>query len=180
MQSQSKAVAICAATNNAVGVEPPGPWEPTSCYSVPHLPDMNTLDLMSALLGFSFALVWSLLVIFMFLPFEMGMFTLCHFILEVWNLIFDSLQQVIVDFILGLRCATLLQAQKQWGQSIIDQNLQNCEPNKPFLFISWSRVFCYSDGKLICLSSALQQHFLGLSFLGAPTTSFIDLNYTQL
>jgi hypothetical protein len=38
------------------------------------------------LLGFSPALVQSFLAIFLFLPFGMGMFTVCQFILEVCNL----------------------------------------------------------------------------------------------
>jgi hypothetical protein len=37
----------------------------------------------------------------------------------------------------------------QWGQLTMDWNLQKCEPNKPFLILSWlSQIFCYSITKV--------------------------------
>jgi hypothetical protein len=45
-------------------------------------------DLMFALLAFGFALIWSFIAFIQCLSFEIGMFTQCHCVLKVWNILF--------------------------------------------------------------------------------------------
>jgi hypothetical protein len=65
---------------------------------------------------------------------------------------------------------------KQWDQSIIDWNLQHCEPNEPFLFISWlSQVFCYSNGRPTNTSG---HHLSHLDIYSHPLLGVSQLPYS--
>jgi hypothetical protein len=57
-------------------------------YQDPWMLDTELQDFMFALLGFGLALAQSFHSI-LFLPFGMGMFTLCHCILGIFNFLFD-------------------------------------------------------------------------------------------
>jgi hypothetical protein len=59
---------------------------------MPQMLDMNLQDLVFALWISGLVFVCSFLAIFLFLPFGMGMFALCHCILEVYSFFFDFLQ----------------------------------------------------------------------------------------
>jgi hypothetical protein len=98
-QIQPKREAMWAAAGKAIGtgllkslgVHVMPPYAPCARY--------GATDLMFVLLGLCLALVSFLLVIFLFFPFEMGMFTLSHCILRYFFLYTETK----LDFILSLR-----------------------------------------------------------------------------
>jgi hypothetical protein len=62
------------------------PLELKSSHYMPWMLHMELQDFMFALQDFSLALIQAFLAIALFLPFEMGMFTLWNFMLELCNL----------------------------------------------------------------------------------------------
>lgn len=58
-----------------------------SHHNIAYVVDMELYNLMFALWHFGLALI-SFLLFFPFVSFEMGLFSLCHFILEAFNFVF--------------------------------------------------------------------------------------------
>lgn len=63
-----------------------------ACIPTPHAPEAasGVAGFRFALSGFGFALVESFLIIFRLLLFAMGICTLCHCVLKVYNFLFEN------------------------------------------------------------------------------------------
>jgi hypothetical protein len=90
------------ANSKAKGAGLSKPWS-SHHETTAQMLDMELQELMFVLLDFSLALLRSFLAILLFLPYGMGMFTLCQHIVEVCNLLSDFCRDSELRIALNLR-----------------------------------------------------------------------------